>query len=335
MTLLMRVVAITFAITSGTAIALAPGRSHVVNASSDLPATVRPINAPLLTRSIDCTLTYGARDACEGLIKDFDDFVRIPTRAKLDEAVRPLRADNSTKGRRHGKCPAGQNCKYKQYVWHKVNYDSRRMDISQLDYHQGIVVGSMKFLADAISDIYYDVGYDLPRGDDEQTAWVVVEKHPHPPNPAVIAKWTLFGFSKSSRSFGPLKSSSNTVITGNVHLCNNEHRKEKRFASAFLTCESEDELFAFSDKVGITLTEARFVFTCDVAGRSLQSRAARCAEQREQRLRALLRRDRRGVQLMTKVAMEEAVTLLRGVKANPDEDPYWFSCASGCCTAEM
>ncbi len=277
-----------------------------------------------------CNLSLTGTALCKGVVNN--DFLTTPTRKKLDDAVQALTDDNSDETYRNGDC-GNTSCQYAQYNKPFISTDSRHMDLALLPKEVGVLVGAMKFAAREPSDVYYGLGGDLENDGDKRRAFVVVTSttdRSARPGGHVIARWTLYGSSKATKLFGPLVGKDGKVRTGFVVKCDNHHKKDKPYASSFLSCESAATVEAYAKRVGISFAAARHVLTCQGNAKE-KATSEKCQAQRVAELKTALK-SAKGPKLMS---FNDAVKLLPFVEADPLNDPYWFSCSLGCCTASM
>lgn len=211
----------------------------------------------------------------------------------------------------------------------EVNTDMQKFDFRNLPQDRAIVVGAMRWRpTNPYSDTTYRVGLDVE--DTQQGRRTIFVVYPRDPNSVIIdpkygvvrARWRLFGVQRPSRQIVLLD-------TGYVIDCIPPH-KNKDLNSGFRGCPGLGTAHQVALSTGFSLDDVLSVNTCE-AGRSIgsaESGQAYCDNQRKSKRAAL-----------EKLLQErgKSVDLLKplGDTGDSSDETYWFSCANGCCTADM
>jgi hypothetical protein len=224
------------------------------------------------------------------------------------------------------KCPQPDPCHHADT---EVNTDMQKFDFRNLPQDRAIVIGAMRWRPkNPYSDTTYRVGLDVE--DTQQGRRTIFVVYPRIPNSVIIdpkygvvrARWKLFGMQRPNRQIVLLD-------TGYVVDCLPPH-KDTKLNSGFRGCPGLDTAHQVALSTGLDLEDVLSVNTCE-AGRSISSAEAAkayCDNQRKSKVAAL----EKLLQLRGKSA-----DLLKplGDTGDSSDETYWFSCANGCCTADM
>ncbi len=210
-----------------------------------------------------------------------------------------------------------------------VNMDMRGVDFAHLPTNRGIVVGDMRWSAEvAFDDRTYKVGSNLANTQmTRRTFFVMIPldgKTPLDPGYGTItARWRLYGVQMNSDV-------PTLVDTGYVVKCKYPHPDAAVARSGFRGCLPLKRIHEEAARLGLSFQDVLNIDQCEpglIRNSGIEFETA-CAKQRESKVAALrLKLKAQG----KSIAPLSTLTAL----GDPTLDTYWFSCANGCCTADM
>lgn len=228
--------------------------------------------------------------------------------------------EKATKVPRQTQCVWGP-CAKSQMANAYVNPDARSIDLTKLPDDQVVVVGSfrMKSGVDKLEK-RYGVGRNLAADEKIQRYFFVVYKPTaagtDPTYGVNIAGWVLYGVTKYGTTF-----TADSLNSGTIVRCTKEHDNNYAEPNArFLNCEADRIVNKLSAESGVSRDKLLDARACEAS-------ALQCA----------LRADRlfATVPTLSVSARKSLVARLAAAVSDSSIDPYWFTCAVGCCTAEM
>lgn len=280
-----------------------------------------------------CYLT-GTGRPCAGLLT-----TATPTVGDLKRAFKYL-SWGGGEGRRKASLPCRKTSSpCEQYAATFVNPDARNFpDDMRLTTGTSLVLGGMRLRPKGEEEARYKVGYDL-KEDERRFVYFVASPLPTPPTGIQVGAgkvalgWTLYRLDD-----GPTGEVVASLSSGRILRCDHPHddtgnariRLAESPSASFTTCP----VAAIADSVGALIGASTLMvlnaFTCEAGrlNRSITDRPDECGVQLASKLAALnSSASARGP------AVRSLLTRM-GAMANALMDPYWFSCASGCCTAD-
>lgn len=287
----------------------------------DAPVSVARATHTTVTK---CTFTPGT-DICAGVLAS--DFYHKP------DPIKALRTGAGALARskehpRQVKCnlPISQKCPSSQYATTFVSKDARRFPgLEHLLPQTAIVVGAIRLSSNSKADRRYEVGEDLEFSPEGRRLIMVAFPLPTPPaspppDNTPVARWTLFRLS----GIGTTHAKIDSLRSGTIVNCKYAHPGDdpEKPESFFAPCKAEPIYRAIAALAKISLHKAFDVPSC-APGKCSKSAAKKVAA-----FRMLV--DRSARQQFDSL---RAALLTQAI--DPSTDVYWFTCASGCCTADM
>ena len=227
----------------------------------------------------------------------------------------------------------GDNCYASQFQHARtfVNKSARDMLLERLPASRVVVVGYMIFKEKCeSSDVYYpETAGPLipdPDGDDERQTFVLVAMHDNTAPAPLYAKVQVYHFygNKKNRYMDPVG------VPHDVIQCGNHTHPDDPW-SDFWNCRADRLAQATATTWHGTLSDVRKLVHCEssttpgcVSGDVLKARVTAFLASQS---------------FVSPAARDAAVVALSGearaimAVQDPLTDPYWFSCAAGCCTA--
>lgn len=283
-------------------------------------------------RVAPCNISIAVTPHCLGAIAG-----AVPTSTELEGFIDPASAmKGSHDADRMTRCRPGDLpsvCFRGQHGDTFVLEDARSVDLTQLVAGQSIIVGSFRLKHSARPEWYYNVGNGFPNNERSRRIFVVATYH-QPRGAAdtiagyghVVAEWRLYGL-------GPKERIIDYERAGLIWNCDHRHHDDENYSADFLNCRTQARLNAYSEKYGISFPRSVALFRCVSSSMRLARQTNRCAAVSD----SLVARAGRGANRAERVAqLPEAMTAMYALvgELGFTDDPYWFSCAGGCCTAE-
>ena len=232
---------------------------------------------------------------------------------------------------------SGDNCypEQRQHARTRVNPDSRNMELETLTSAYVIPVGFMRFKdgcrpADVL---YTQTAGPLPppgpSNDDEREKFVVLAMHDEAAPLPLKASWQLYqilgtGAARHMEPIGP----SHFIVK-----CAKPHKTHPNEPWAdFWNCSAEALTDTIATRYTLAFAAVRTLTACD------STAATGCVSDAVLKQRVSIIVSQRATETEKPPIPAEALFLdARRIIAiqDPLTDPYWFSCAAGCCTASM
>ncbi|MEO7456172.1 MAG: hypothetical protein ABIY52_07905 [Gemmatimonadaceae bacterium] len=340
MTMSRRTVALATAMT--VALILGADRQSTLLAS---PASTLFV-APDATTPCSFPLSGNLRE-CAGILSR--DFIANPRSADLRFAVR----DAQTPGldtQREGECGNSGttgHCPVTQSATPFVNPDSRWFSVESLPAHYAIVLGAMRFKYGVNhKDRYYaKLGANLPADAESRmhyiVAYAVSPKVVTASRDTIIGAWAIYRMAKSSDQYA------DSLMSGNLIKCGHPPDNPTAAETRFTTCVGQHGIQTSARLLNTTSEAVYNSLACEASQLPFSTVAepdlwGECGKQRMVKVATLLkgRVDSAGAAAASgsvkgRLAFTAASIMQLLQRAQPAIDPYWFSCANGCCTAEL
>lgn len=270
-------------------------------------------------RTPGCSLD-GTGTKCLGLLDA--SFMKTRTRAELMRAYREIAPTKGAAAMRWptGPCTSPKPC-LSADTW--ANSANRDFDITHLPTGRAIVVGAIEWNSPHYKDNVYGAGENGEGNSDGRRTIFVVYRPPSPTawDPTygkVIGQWILFGKRRGADAV-------DSLAGGQIVKCDSLHTGPA--TSGFLGCPAAHALMNLSVQTNIPFARLLDARTCDAAARAAAS-DAECKRQMAAKWNALLTGLGDKGKAFLKLAPPSAL-------GDDSRDTYWFSCALGCCTADI
>lgn len=211
------------------------------------------------------------------------------------------------------------------------NPESRNYNPANLSGSQAILIGVIKWDENSkYKDRRYRIGDKLTG--DARLSYIVATAprngmRPKLPQGQVVAEWNMY-------TIAPDDPAPRWQKKGRIFLCTVPHPSNDVVESHFFGCSAQVKLQALATKMDLPLSELLDLRPCDLVNANIseQNSASRqndgsCATPRVKTGKSLLPAIRR----LSNVEFDTLVATL----ADHSIDAYWYSCANGCCTADM
>ena len=300
--------------------------------SVDTSRDFAPMGPSSGARLVSCNFDVAIVPHCNGAIAG-----PVPTADELRAFVSPpghMRPSHETDRRTRCVSPpdALPVCIAGQHAQAHVLDDIRTVDLTQLKKGQAIVVGSFDVKHRARPDWYYNVGDNFPNDPEVRRIFVVATYHApqgaadiRPGYGHAIAEWRFYGLRG--------KTAVDLERHGLVWYCDHAHHPSEPFSADFLNCSVQGALDAYADKYQLSFPNTLALYRCVSSAVLADRQRNRCAapfDSLAAKSARVANRAAGDAQLQGAVAAMHALVAEFGFS----DDPYWFSCAGGCCTAE-